>query len=285
VGSLLPFVRYWLDVNPEEYVGEEMHIMDADGSDVKHIQHWPTEGSSFDWGSAPTPPDATVPTVNKAPTRNLAAGSAIANSTVPVNISWSATDSGSGVAGYQLQQSTNGGAFTDVALSSETATLITPSLEAGKTYQFQVRAQDKVGNWSAWSAGPAFAVDLRQETHQAIAYTGSWLLQSSPTASEGYLKYATASGARAKFSFAGKHVAWVTSTGPNRGKAEVWVDGAKVKTIDLYAATSQPRKMIFTKAWTTSPSSNHTLEVKVLGTKNASSSGKRVDVDSFVALR
>jgi hypothetical protein len=32
---------------------------------------------------------------------------------------------------------------------------ITPSLEAGKSYQYQVRAQDGAGNWSAWKSGPA----------------------------------------------------------------------------------------------------------------------------------
>jgi hypothetical protein len=78
-------------------------------------------------------------------------------------------------------------------------------------------------------------------------------------------------------------VAWVASTGANRGKAEVWIDGSKVATVDLYAATAQPRKMVFTKSWSTSAS--HTLEVRVLGTKNTSSSGKRVDVDAFVVLR
>jgi hypothetical protein len=156
-------------------------------------------------------------------------------------------------------------------------------LEAGKSYQYQVRAQDGALNWSAWKLGPSFAVDLRQETHQAIAYSGTWALQSAPTASGGYVKHASASGARAKFSFAGKHVAWVASTGSNRGKAEVWVDGVKVKTVDLYSATAQPRKMVFTKAWSTS--ANHTLEVRALGTKNAASTGTRVDVDAFVALR
>ena len=63
----------------------------------------------------------------------------------------------------------------------------------------------------------------------------------------------------------------------------MWVDGAKAATVDLYSATAQPRKMLFTKSWGTS--GNHVLEVRVLGTKNASSSGKQVDVDAFVALR
>jgi Tol biopolymer transport system component len=255
----------------------------SDGSHIFQVQATDSSGNVDATPAERTwTVDATAPVV-KAPTRNLVAGSVIGNSTVPVNLTWSATDATSGVARYQLQQSINGGAFTDVALPSEKTATITPSLEAGKTYQYQVRAQDQAGNWSTWKAGPTFAVDLRQEGHQAITYTGAWTLQSSPTASGGYLKYATASGSKAKFSFAAKHVAWVTSTGSNRGKAEVWVDGVKVTTIDLYAATAQPRKMVFTKTWSTSAS--HRVEIRALGTKNASSSGKRVDVDAFVALR
>jgi hypothetical protein len=126
-------------------------------------------------------------------------------------------------------------------------------------------------------------VDLRQEDHQAVSYSGTWALRSSPTASGDYVKHASASGAKARFSFAGKNVAWVASTGSNRGKAEVWVDGAKAATVDLYAATAQPRKMQFTKSW--GASGNHVLEVRVLGTKRAASTGKQVDVDAFVALR
>ncbi len=67
------------------------------------------------------------------------------------------------------------------------------------------------------------------------------------------------------------------------GKATVWVDGVKAKTVDLYSPKAQPRRVVFTKTWASS--GNHTLEVRVLGTKRAASTGKRVDVDAFVALR
>jgi hypothetical protein len=78
-------------------------------------------------------------------------------------------------------------------------------------------------------------------------------------------------------------VAWVASTGSNRGKAEVWVDGVKVKTVDMYAPVAQPRRMLYTQSWATP--STHTVEIRATGTKNAASSGKRVDVDAFLALR
>jgi hypothetical protein len=40
--------------------------------------------------------------------------------------------------------------------------------------------------------------------------------------------------------------------------------------------------LVFTRGWDTSDT--HTLTIEVLGKKNAASSGKRVDVDAFVAL-
>jgi hypothetical protein len=43
------------------------------------------------------------------------------------------------------------------------------------------------------------------------------------------------------------------------------------------------RRVVFSKNQL-DPSASHELEVRVLGTKSASSSGTRVDVDAFVVL-
>ncbi len=75
-----------------------------------------------------------------------------------------------------------------------------------------------------------------------------------------------------RFSFTGSSVSWVATRGPDRSRTEVWLDGVKVGRIDLYAASEQPRKMIFAKN-RLSVSEPHTLEVRVLGTKNSVPSG------------
>ena len=95
---------------------------------------------------------------------------------------------------------------------------------------------------------------------------GTWNLRAARSASGGHIKYANTSGAMARFPFAGRNVAWIAPTGPDRGKAEVWVGGVKAKTVDLYSSSAQPRKMVFTKSWGSSRS--HTLEIRVLGKKN-----------------
>jgi hypothetical protein len=53
--------------------------------------------------------------------------------------------------------------------------------------------------------------------------------------------------------------------------------------VDLYASAAKPRKLLFARNKLNS-SLTHTLEVRLLGTKNASSSGTRADVDAFVVL-
>ena len=105
------------------------------------------------------------------------------------------------------------------------------------------------------------------------------------SASGGSLRHASAADASASLaSFSNAlNVAWVAPKGPDRGKAEVWLDGALASTADLYTATLQPRKSAFAKNGL-DPAVAHALEVRVLGTKNASSSGTRVDVDAFVVL-
>jgi glucosylceramidase len=63
----------------------------------------------------------------------------------------------------------------------------------------------------------------------------------------------------------------------------VSVDGIVVKTVDLYASTTQFRKAVFSKS--NLPSGDHTIMVQILGTKNSASSDTRVDIDAFGVLR
>ena len=232
-----------------------------------------------------SPPGDTLPPLVKLPSHTLVTSPALGTVEVPVKINWSATDSGSGVARYEVQQSVDGGAFTDVALSSATQTSVSPMLEPGKTYRYQVRAQDGAGNWSGWKPGPSFRIDVIQESNSAIGYVGAWSAQSLSSAYGGGLQYASAKGDSASLTFSGgTSVAWVSSKGKDRGIAEVWVDGVKVKTADLYSSTAQWRRVTYAKNQI-SASQAHTIEVRALGTKNASSSATRVDVDAFVILR
>jgi uncharacterized delta-60 repeat protein len=223
--------------------------------------------------------DASPPKVAP-PTQSLPANSALGATSVPVRLSWSATDLHGDVTRYKLQQSVDGGSYNSVSLPSASSTSRTLLLAPGHNYRYRVRATDDNGNESVWKYGSRFAVDAHQETGTNIAYTGTWKSQSLTSASGGTIAYSTVSGATAELAFAGRSVTWVAPKTSNRGQAEVWLDGRKVATVDLFSATAQARRLVYA-ANGLDPSVTHTLQVKVLGTAGR----PRVDVDAFVVLR
>ena len=76
----------------------------------------------------------------------------------------------------------------------------------------------------------------------------------------------------------------MASKNDNRGQADVYLNGTKVAMVDLYSASREARNVVFSKAGL-DPSVTPTLEVRVLGAKNAASKNERVAVDAFVVLR
>ncbi len=236
--------------------------------------------------------DTTPPGLPGVPRHSLLAPSRLLSSalpgTIPVRLAWNAaTDNtgGSGLANYQLQQSTNGGAFANVGQPSGTS--LTRQLAPGvDTYRFRVRATDKAGNAGVFRLGPpAFKVRAFQESSAAIADAGAWTTAALNGAYGGSVQHASAAGRKATFSVpAGtKNVALVSTRASNRGKAEVCVDpgtaAQSCTTVDLSSSIMRPRSVVFSKA--VDPTMSHKVEVRVLGQKNASSTGTRVDVDAF----
>ncbi len=263
---------------------------DTDGSKQVYTQFRDASGNLSVVKSDSIILDTVAPTP-AAPAHSLAAGTTLGTSTIPVRLTWSATDATSGVARYQLQQRkyTNGawGAWGWVTQGTPAKTL-TRQLAPG-TYQLQVRAQDRAGNWSAWKQGISFTLAPYQETSTATAgkasYTGTWSSQSLSSHYGGTARYSSIKGSTVSFAFTGgKQVAWVAPRGVNRGYAYVYLDGVKVATVNLYASSAQYRKVVYAKSGL-SPSVTHTLKVYVTGTKPTASTGTRVDVDGFVVLR
>lgn len=231
----------------------------------------------------------------------------LGTSNVKVKLAWRATDA-DGVSSYQLQQSVNGGTFTTVTLPSPTATTITQPLTAGDGYQFQLQYTDALAHTSIYAAGPgyefdnngnslnqAFLVKLYDDTNTAVTYTPGWAASALSGAYKGSVHYAASAGQVAQFTVRNtdvaqstgvsqaQSIAWVSTKGPDRGKAQVWLDGTRVATVDLYAPAQQTRQVVWSA--NVDPSRDHVLAIHVLGTKNPASSGTRVDADAFVLLR
>jgi beta-N-acetylhexosaminidase len=227
----------------------------------------------------PAPTADTSPPTQHAPVSRLyglATLGTTTEATTPVRTSWSASD-GCGISHYTLERRVSGGAWT-VQSTPGLATSLTQSLSFGSTYRYAAKATDGAGNTSSLIEGAAFEPALAQQTSTAITYHGTWTPVANAYASGGSLRYSTAAGASATYTFTGTSVSWVAYRGANRGKAAVYVDGAYEATIDLYSSVYWARQIVYAASWPTS--GTHTLKIVNLGTAGHS----RVDVDAFVRL-
>ena len=107
----------------------------------------------------------------------------------------------------------------------------------------------------------------------------SWARVDDPGASAGGYVVSDAPGAEAKLEFSGTSLTLRTLRGPARGQAEIWVDGRRVRTIDLYATDRRYASILVASGLAEGP---HTARVVVLGTHRRASDGSAVAIDRWV---
>jgi hypothetical protein len=220
--------------------------------------------------------DRHVP-VTSTPSTVLRADTTLNGSASRVVVSWTGSDGGgSGIASYEVQRSYDGQAFTTIATT--TAQSISWSISQGHTYRFQVRARDKVGNVGAWLAGPILKPALAEQSSTAVVFSGSSTTTSYASYSGGTERYLRVAGASASYTTTARGLSFVSTRGPGRGTAKIYVDGALAATINLYAPAYTYRYVAFSKAW--SSAGMHTIKVVSAGTPYA-----RVDIDAFGIIR
>ena len=189
-------------------------------------------------------------------------------------INWGGSDSGAGIASYDVQRSTDGGAWTTIA-SATTATAMDVLLTPGHNYRFRARARDKAGNLGSFVGSSTWYPNLRQQNDASVTYTGTWGGASSTSHSGTWVKHSSAAGATATYTFKGRAVAWLTTLRPTNGEVQVWVDGVLAATVDTYAATTTYRRAVFSRSWSTYAS--HTIKLVVVGTAGH----PRAELDAF----
>jgi peptidoglycan/xylan/chitin deacetylase (PgdA/CDA1 family) len=211
-----------------------------------------------------------------APRVALPTGAQVGTAKARINIDWS-QGAAAGASAFQLQQRKNGGSWKAVSLPSAKVTSVSLPRPPGNTFEFRVRAAAG-GSYGPWATGSPVSLAARQEGHAAVAFSGTWRNASLSTAMGGALRHTSSSTARASMSFTGSSIGWVSPRGPKRGVVDVYVDGSLAATVDLYAASGSPRRLVFVRSWTTSGS--HTIELRPRGTAGR----PRADLDAFVIL-
>jgi hypothetical protein len=214
-----------------------------------------------------------VPPSVTPPRAGLVAGSQLGTTTIPVRLAWSGSDDRSGIRFYDLAIRRDQGSYGSV-------TSVTPavqrSLWPSHTYRARVRATDRDSNVCAWAYGPAFRLTSFSELSSYISYLGPWQTYYSSSSVGGRFRSTRVAGARATFRFYGESAGWITSWGPTRGRARVYVDGHYIKTIDLRQTSSSSRRLAFVTS--RSVPGWHSVTIRVVG-------DGRVDIDGFATLR
>ena len=97
-------------------------------------------------------------------------------------------------------------------------------------------------------------------------------------ASGGSLGTSDLARSSAEVSFRGTGIEWFTYRGADQGRAEVYVDGRRVRTVDNYAPSPT---FDVVRSITGLPEGVHTLRIVVLATARAAATGELVSIDRF----
>jgi hypothetical protein len=212
------------------------------------------------------------------PTLSIQSNTVFSTDSVSLRMSWADLDTGSGVSRYWLQERLDAGAWRSIALSSQTATQRTLNLPLGMALAARVRAYDRLGNATTWAEMPAVTASAYGETTSLATYEGTWGTAVTTAAWRGRTLFATKAGAGVTLAFTGQAVGLIATTAPTRGRADVFVDGLYIKTIDLGSTTPRYRQVVYAGRFAPG---RHTLQVVLLQTAGRT----RLDVDGFIVLR
>jgi hypothetical protein len=189
--------------------------------------------------------------------------------------SWKAADDISGVGRIQLQQSSDGTNWSDIQLSEPAPTSALIDVKPNGPHRFRVRAIDRSGNVGKWSVSRLYQTDLLQETDSALTYDTDWKPATMAGANGGSVMTTSTAGATAKLDFTGDAVGLVATRGPDRGAVAVYLDGVKLKTLDLKAPAPSTNLMVFARNFASV--GPHLLTLVAVGTPGRPT----VDIDAF----
>ncbi|MBA3307737.1 MAG: beta-lactamase family protein [Chloroflexi bacterium] len=228
-------------------------------------------------------PDTTAPVIDAA-SFALREGTTLEGRSIPAKLTWSTTETESGVGRYDVRLSVDGGAWQILPTEGpeepgeQVPRSVGLELLRGHRYAFSVMATDAAGNASAWVDSPVIRARIVQEKNAAIEWDAGWRFVARTSASGGGVATARVVGVGASMSGEWLAVAWVSTRSPRSGAARVTVDGVPAARVDLLATSAEPRRVVFSRSW--SEAADHELTIRVLDSPDR----PRVDLDALVVL-
>jgi hypothetical protein len=220
--------------------------------------------------------DHSVPTTSSLKV-SLRTDTTLNGKTMRVRLTWTGKDVGpAGIKSYDIQRKYDSTAFATIGTS--TGAQFDWSMTPGHTYQFRVRARDKNGNVGAWTTTTTLTPVLTQQSSSAVKYSSNTVTTSYPAYSGGTQRYLGVKGAWASYTTTARSLSFVTTRALTRGTVDIWIDGAKVATINLNVSPTAYQWVPYSKTWSTA--GTHTIKVVSVGTPIP-----RIDVDAFGVIR
>src|SRR5438874_2217517 len=129
------------------------------------------------------------------------------------------------------------------------------------------------------AAHPGYSMD-----DAGLSYTGKWThATAKQTFTSGDFQrtesFSTTTGDMVTVPFSGTAIRWISSRDPSRGIADVYLDGAKLATVDGYAPSKDFHQTFYAASGLAD--GPHTLQIVVTGTKNPAASKTAVAVDAI----
>ena len=221
------------------------------------------------------PADVAATTADPAVFVRLRSGAAADALHVPAEVRWTGMPAASG-ATYKLHRRVDSGAWTRIALAVPTRDRLAVTLDSWRAYEYRVAVVDATGHVGPWTVAPAVRARMPLQTEADATSTGTCNRSSTSRGSRvhsrdaRFVRVGSVSDRDARRCL-GRH------QGRRPQPGVVLVDGAANGTIDLRAATTTYRRVVWAKTWSTAG------ERKIEIGSDPAVAGK-IDIDGLLVL-
>lgn len=127
---------------------------------------------------------------------------------------------------------------------------------------------------------PFLLAGTYEEDNSLIKYNGNWKVNNDINFSNNSIKISANAGDSIEFKFYGTGIEWYSLCSTSAGKANIYIDGTKVKTKDSYLWADYYNRLEFHK--NDLELKIHTVKIENAGIKNSSSTGNNLSIDRII---
>ncbi|MDR7238023.1 S8 family serine peptidase [Neobacillus drentensis] len=122
-----------------------------------------------------------------------------------------------------------------------------------------------------------------ENTNAAIKYSGNWTKLKYTKASGKTINQTTGNSGSLEYAFSGTGITLYSVKDKNLGKADIYIDGVKVKRIDLYSSSRKYKAIVFNKQSLANKA--HKIKIVATGKKTSKAKSALINIDAFKVMQ